>query len=59
MCFVVSILGLIFAFNFFNAGNFLLSGVSLLVSAFFIFLMVRNILSVKKMKEEKKNDDNR
>lgn len=59
MCFVISILGLIFAFNFFNAGNFLLSGVSVAVSAFFIFLMVRNIMSVRKMKEENKNNDNR
>lgn len=59
MCFIISILGLVLAFNFFNAGNFLLTGISLFVSAFFIFLMVRNIISVKKLKQEKKNHDNR
>lgn len=58
MCFIISIVGLVMAFNFFNAGNFVLTAVSLLVSAFFIYLMVKNIMSVKKMKEEKKNNDN-
>jgi len=47
------------AFNFFNAGNLLLTVVSLSVSAFFIYLMIKNIISVKKMKEEKRNNDNR
>jgi len=45
------------AFNFFNAGNLLLTAVSLSVSAFFIYLMVKNIISVKKMKEERKSND--
>ncbi len=58
MCFIISIVGLVLAFNFFNAGNFLLTGISLLVSAFFIYLMVKNIISVKKLKKEKKNNDN-
>ncbi len=34
----------------------LLAGGSVLVSAFFIFLMIRNILHVKKIREEK-NDN--
>lgn len=58
MCFIISIIGLVLAFNFFNAGNFLLTGIFLLVSVFFIYLMIRNIMSVTKMKEEKKNNDN-
>jgi len=38
------------------AGNLLLAGISVAVSLFFIVLMVKNILYVKKMREEK--DDN-
>jgi len=58
MCFIISIVGVILAFNFFNAGDFLLTGISLLVSAFFIYLMIKNIISVKKLKQKKKNYDN-
>ena len=57
MCFVISILGLFFAFNFYQSGNFILSIVSLLVSIFFIALMIKNIIYVKKLKEEKKDDN--
>jgi len=56
MCFVISIVGLFLAYNFYNAGNMLLAGGSVLVSMFFIFLMIRNILHVKKIREEK-NDN--
>ncbi|WP_457743960.1 hypothetical protein [Sulfurimonas sp.] len=57
MCFVISILGLFLAFNFYQAGDMLLAGGSVVVSLFFIFLMIKNILYVKKMKEDKKNDN--
>jgi hypothetical protein len=40
------------------SGNYLLSGGSVLTSVFFITLMIKNILHVKKLREEKKNDDN-
>lgn len=56
MCLVISVLGIVFAYIFYNAGNILLAGGSVLVSAFFIFLMIRNILHVKKIREEK-NDN--
>ncbi|MEN4045139.1 MULTISPECIES: hypothetical protein [Sulfurimonas] len=56
MCFVISIVGLFLAYSFYNAGNTLLAGGSVLVSVFFIFLMIRNILHVKK-RREKKNDN--
>ena len=57
MCFIISIVGLVMAFNFFMAGKILLAGISVAVSAFFIYLMVQNIHRVKKIKEEKKNDN--
>jgi len=58
VCFIISIIGLILAFNFYNAGELLLAVGSLLVSLFFIYLMIKNILFVKKLKEKKNNDDN-
>ena len=57
MCFIVAIVMLIFSFNFYNADNTLLAIGSLFVSLFFIFLMIKNILHVKKLRE-KKTDDN-
>ena len=56
MCFIISMVGMILAYNFFMAGKFLLSVGSVSVSIFFIYLMVKNILFVKKLKEEKKSD---
>jgi len=57
MCFVISIVGLFLAFNFYRSGDIPLAVISILVSTFFIFLMIQNILYVKKMKKEKKNDN--
>ena len=56
MCFIVSILGIILAYNFFMAGDLLLAVGSALVVLFFIYLMIKNILFVKKLKETK-NDN--
>ena len=56
MCFVIAIFGLVLGFNFFMAENYLASLGSVLVSVFFIVLMVKNILHVKKLKKEKNND---
>lgn len=57
MCFIISIVALVFSFNFFNSGNTLAAFGSLAVALFFIFLMIRNILYVKKLKEKKKDDN--
>ncbi len=58
MCFIIAMLGLILAFNFYHAEELLLAIGSFSVSLFFIYLMIKNILFVKKLKEEKKNNDN-
>lgn len=57
MCLVLSILMLVLSFNFYNAGSLLQAGGLLVLAIFFIVLMIRNILHVKKLKEEKKNDN--
>ena len=57
MCFVISIVLLLASFTLFNAGNIPVAIGSLIVSLFFIFLMIRNILHVKKLKKKKKDDN--
>jgi len=57
MCFIISIIMLVLAYNFFMAQNFLLAIVSVSVSCLFIYFMIKNILHVKKLKEEKKDDN--
>jgi len=57
MCFIVSVILLVLAFNFYNAGSIMLAVGSVLVSGLFIFLMIRNIKHVKKLKESRKNDN--
>jgi hypothetical protein len=44
---------MILAYNFYISENLLLAVISALVSLFFIYLMVKNILYVKKLKEKK------
>ncbi len=57
MCFIISVVMLVLSFNFYGADNLLLAGGSFLVSILFIVLMIKNIIYVKKMKEEKKSDN--
>ena len=56
MCFVIAIVLAIFSFNAFMANNILVGSISMVASVFFIGLMIRNILHVKKIREE--NNDN-
>ena len=56
MCFIVSVILLILSFNFYNAGSILLAAGSFVVSMFFIYLMLKNIQRVKKLREKKTDD---
>ncbi|WP_455756040.1 hypothetical protein [Sulfurimonas sp.] len=57
MCFIIAIVGLVLGFNFFMADNYIAALGSVIVSVFFIFLMIRNIQHVKKLKQQKRDDD--
>ena len=57
MCFIIAIVSLVLSFNFFSSDNTLAALGSLGISIFFIMLMIRNILHVKKLKEGKKDDN--
>ncbi len=56
MCLIISIVAGIFAFNAFMNGSIILAFGSTIVSIFFIYLMINNILHVRKIREE--NNDN-
>jgi amino acid permease len=54
MCFVIAIVALVLSYNFFIADNFLAAISSVAVSIFFIYLMIKNILFVKNLKNKKR-----
>ncbi len=54
MCFVVAVFTLIFAIDLFTKEMYVYASVSVAVSMFFVYLMIRNIIFVKKMKEKTK-----
>ena len=53
MCFVIAVVMSVFALNAFMSQEYLLGSSSLFIALIFITLMVRNILHVKKLKEER------
>jgi len=53
MCLIIAVVLGIFAFNAFGGGNLTVGIFSATASLFFIALMVRNILLVKKERKEK------
>lgn len=56
MCLVIAMVGLAMSYNFFITENYIASIGSFVVAIGFIILMIKNILHVKKLKKEKKND---
>ena len=56
MCFVIAIVLAIFSFNAFMADNIMLGFITIIASLFFIVLMIKNILHVKKIREEKSDN---
>ena len=51
MCFVISIVLLIFSYRFYETGNATLGTISVVVALFFIYMMIKNITNIKKRKE--------
>ncbi len=62
MCFIISVIGLILGVQFFMQGLHLYGSFAILVALFFIVLMIKNIIHVKKLRSDKKpkesSDDN-
>ena len=53
MCFIVSIVGLVMAYNFLLVESYLLASISVAISILFLYFMIKNILYVKKLKESR------
>jgi predicted membrane protein len=58
MCFIVAMIGLVMSYNFFIADMLLASIGSFSVAIIFIYLMIKNIIFVKKHKRNKKEGKN-
>ncbi len=56
MCFIIAIVLAILAFNGFMAGNLALGGFSAIGSLLFIVLMIRNIMLVRRERQNRKED---
>lgn len=54
MCLVVSVILLIMSFNLFFASNYIGSSISLIISIFFIVMMIKNIKRVKEIRKGKR-----
>ncbi len=57
MCLIVALISAMYALNSFNNNDPIVGSLSLVVSIFFMWLMLKNILYVRNLKK-KKNDDN-
>ncbi len=56
MCLVISVIALALGYNFFMSENYIAGSASVVIAIGFIVFMIKNILYVKKLKKEKKND---
>ncbi len=54
MCFVLAFVSLALSVNFFVSGHFTYAFIWLGAASFFFYLMIRNIIHVKKKRREKK-----
>ena len=57
MCLIVALISAMYALNSFNNNDPLVGSLSLVVSIFFVWLMIKNIFYVKNLKKEKKDDN--
>ena len=57
MCLIVAFVSLTYAFVAFSAGNYAAGSVAILIALFFSGLLIKNILDVKKMREEKNKEE--
>jgi len=54
MCLIIAVISFVFAFNLYISKFYMYSFFSVSVGVFFVYLMIKNIISVKKRKELEK-----
>ncbi len=56
MCLVIAVLAAIYAFSAFNAGDSVLGSAAVVVALVFTLMMVKNIISVRKTRNNKRKE---
>ena len=59
MCLIIAFVAIVYAISAFIAGNILLGLSAVVIAVFFTGLLIKNIMDVKKMRNEKNNDKNK
>jgi len=57
MCLVISVIALFLSYTYFIVENYVATVGALVISMMFLIFMIRNIQHVKKLKQEKRNDN--
>lgn len=55
MCLIIAFVAIVYAVSAFNSGDIALGFSALVIALFFTGLLIKNILDVKKMRNESKN----
>lgn len=59
MCLIIAFVAIVYAISAFIAGDILLGLSAVVIAVFFTGLLIKNIMDVKKMRNEKNNDENK
>ena len=59
MCLIIAFVAIVYAISAFMAGEILLGLSAVVIAIFFTGLLIKNIMDVKKMRNEKTNNENK
>ena len=59
MCLIIAFVAIVYAISAFIAGDILLGLSAVLIAVFFTALLIKNVMDVKKMRNERNNDKNK
>ncbi len=59
MCLIIAFVAIVYAISAFNSGEIALGFSALVIALFFTGLLIKNIMDVKKMRNERNNDKNK
>jgi hypothetical protein len=57
MCLIIAFIAIVYAISAFYAGNTVLGLLAVVVALFFITLLIKNIVDVKKIRNEKRKEE--
>ena len=53
MCLIIAFVSIVYAVVAFNAGNYAVGSIAIVIALFFTALLVKNVTDVKKMRQER------